>query len=161
MASAADTAWITKRAKELGFDLCGVVRVEEFPELAHFEEWLARGYAGEMNYLEDPRRRNPALVQENLRSAIVCALNYNTDLPYSVDAAAAKTASRAVGYRDTPGGATIMKSFGKSSMRWPLLSGKDFRSRLPRALTPTPDRWPSVYSPNMRGWAGSAKIRCC
>ncbi|MFI5098832.1 MAG: tRNA epoxyqueuosine(34) reductase QueG [Candidatus Acidiferrales bacterium] len=91
MASAADTAWITKRAKELGFDLCGVVRVEAFPELARFEEWLARGYAGEMSYLEDPRRRNPALVQENLRSGIVCALNYNTDLPYSVDAAAASS----------------------------------------------------------------------
>jgi epoxyqueuosine reductase len=89
MASAVETAWITTRAKELGFDLCGVARVESFPELAHFEEWLARGYAGEMNYLEDPRRRNPTLVQENLRSAIVCALNYNTGLPYSVDAAAA------------------------------------------------------------------------
>ena len=91
MASVADTARITKRAKELGFDLCGVVRVETFPELVHFENWLARGYAGEMRYLQDPRRRNPALVQENMRSAIVCALNYNTDLPYSVDAAAAKT----------------------------------------------------------------------
>ena len=92
MASAADTAWITKRAKELGFDLCGVVRVEAFPELAHFEEWLARGYAGEMGYLEDPRRRNPALIQENLRSAIVCGLSYNTSFPYSVDAAAAESA---------------------------------------------------------------------
>jgi len=91
MASVADTAWITKRAKGLGFDLCGVVRVETFSELAHFAEWLARGYAGEMRYLEDPRRRNPALVQENARSAIVCALNYNTDLPYSVDAAAASS----------------------------------------------------------------------
>ena len=91
MAFAADTAWITKRAKELGFDLCGVIHVEAFLELAHFQEWLARGYAGEMSYLEDPRRRNPALVQENLRSAIVCALNYNTSLPYSVDAAAASS----------------------------------------------------------------------
>jgi epoxyqueuosine reductase len=91
MASAADTGWITQRAKELGFDLCGVVRVEAFPELAHFEEWLARGYAGEMKYLEDPRRRNPQLVGEELRSAIVCALNYNTGHPYSVDAAAATT----------------------------------------------------------------------
>ena len=91
MASAADTAWITERAKELGFNLCGVVRVEAFPELAHFEEWLARGYAGEMKYLEDPRRRNPHLVEEKLRSAIVCALNYNTGHPYSVDAAAATT----------------------------------------------------------------------
>jgi epoxyqueuosine reductase len=91
MTSIADTAWITKRAKELEFDLCGVVRVETFPELAHFEDWLARGYAGEMNYLEDPRRRNPALVQENMRSAIVCALNYNTDFPYSLDAAVASS----------------------------------------------------------------------
>jgi epoxyqueuosine reductase len=93
MAFAVDTAWITKRAKELGCDLCGVVRVEAFPELAHFEEWLARGYAGEMRYLEDPRRQNPVLIQENLRSAIVCALNYNTTLPYSVDAAAASSSA--------------------------------------------------------------------
>jgi epoxyqueuosine reductase len=92
MASASDTAWIIERAKELGFDLCGVVRVEAFPELAHFEEWLARGYAGEMKYLEDPRRRNPHLVEEKLQSAIVCALNYNTGHPYSVDAAATTTA---------------------------------------------------------------------
>jgi len=76
---------------ELGFDLCGVVRVETFPELEHFQEWLAPGYDGEMKYLEHPRRQNPALVHENMRSAIVCALNYNTDLPYSVDAAAAKS----------------------------------------------------------------------
>ena len=51
MASASDSAWITKRAKEFGFDLCGVVRVEAFPELGHFVEWLARGYAGKMRYL--------------------------------------------------------------------------------------------------------------
>jgi epoxyqueuosine reductase len=91
MSPVAETAWITKRAKELGFELCGVVRVEAFTELAHFEEWLARGYAGEMKYLEDPRRRNPHLVEEKLRSAIVCALNYNTEYPYSVDAVAATT----------------------------------------------------------------------
>jgi epoxyqueuosine reductase len=68
------------------------VRVEAYPELAHFDEWLARGYAGGMHYLEDPRRRNPGMVQENLRSAIICALNYNTDFPYSVEAAAASGA---------------------------------------------------------------------
>ncbi len=89
MASAADTAWITERAKELGFALCGVVRVEAFPELAHFEEWLARGYAGEMKYLEATRRRDPTLFRDDFHSAIVCALNYNTDFSYSVDAAAA------------------------------------------------------------------------
>jgi len=88
MATAADTSWIAERARAIGFDFCGMVRVENFPELANYKDWLERGYAGEMKYLQDPRRRNPALVQEDLRSVIVCALNYNTAHPYSVDVAA-------------------------------------------------------------------------
>ncbi len=83
----ADEAWIVERAKAQGFDLCGIVRVEKFPELAKFKEWLRLGYAGEMKYLEDLRRTDPWLVIEDLRSAIVCALNYNTAHPYSTEAA--------------------------------------------------------------------------
>ena len=98
MANAADTQWITERAKSLGFDLCGVVRAEKFAEFSQFDEWLARGYSGEMRYLEDPRRRDPALVLEGIRSVIVCALNYNTDNPYSVDAAAASAAAGPQGW---------------------------------------------------------------
>jgi len=80
-----DTVWIDAHAKSLGFDLCGVVRAGQFPELAQTEDWLARGYAGEMKYLADPRRRVPASVMPGIRSVIVCALNYNTDLPRSTD----------------------------------------------------------------------------
>jgi epoxyqueuosine reductase len=75
--------WVVEQARALGFDLCGVARAEEFPELAHVPEWLARGYAGEMRYLENPRRRSSARVLEAARSIIVCAVNYNTSLPYS------------------------------------------------------------------------------
>jgi epoxyqueuosine reductase len=82
-----DSAWIIEAAKAQGFDLCGVVCAQEFPELEQFGEWLKRGYAGEMAYLEDPRRRKLSLVMENLRSVIVCALNYNTAHPYSTQAA--------------------------------------------------------------------------
>jgi epoxyqueuosine reductase len=82
-----DSAWIIEAAKAQGFDLCGVVRAQEYPELEQFGEWLERGYAGEMAYLEDPRRRKLSLVMENLRSVIVCALNYNTAHPYSTQAA--------------------------------------------------------------------------
>ena len=85
---AADSAWVVEQAKALGFDLCGVVRPEQFPELARFGEWLGRGYAGEMAYLEDLRRREPSRVMEDLRSVVVCALNYNTRHPYSTTAAA-------------------------------------------------------------------------
>ena len=58
------TIWISERAKELGFAMCGVVRAENFPELARSGEWLERGFAGEMKYLSDERRgdvqRGPA-----------------------------------------------------------------------------------------------------
>ena len=90
MSREADREWIVERAKAIGFDLCGIVRLDaqKFSELANFSEWLERGYAGEMTYLLDPRRAEPLLVREDLRSVIVCALNYNTAHPYSTDAAA-------------------------------------------------------------------------
>lgn len=92
----ADSSWIVEQAKALGFDLCGVVRAERFPELENFAEWLERGYAGEMVYLKDPRRQEPALVMEDVRSVIVCALNYNTAHPYSTEAVATRHASNDV-----------------------------------------------------------------
>src|SRR5277367_1409543 len=81
------SAWIAERAKAIGFDLCGVVPAQKFPELAHTEEWLARGYAGEMRYLADPRRSDPQEAMPGIKSVIVCALNYNTAHPRSTDAA--------------------------------------------------------------------------
>jgi epoxyqueuosine reductase len=86
MNSASETAWIVERASALGFELCGVVRAEKFAELDLTKEWLARGYAGEMKYLSDPRRSDPQSVMPGLRTVIVCALNYNSPAPRSVDA---------------------------------------------------------------------------
>jgi epoxyqueuosine reductase len=80
-----DTAWVEARAKALGFDLCGVVSGGKFPELEHTEQWLARGFAGEMKFLSDPRRGRADGALPGVRSVIVCALNYNTDLPRSID----------------------------------------------------------------------------
>jgi epoxyqueuosine reductase len=96
MTPAERSRWICEQACALGFELCGVVSVapadttaslaRAFPEeLARLPEWLARGYAGEMNYLSDPRRADPSLILEGGRSLIVVALNYNTDYPYSTD----------------------------------------------------------------------------
>ena len=80
-----DTQWIVERAKSIGFDRCGVVRAEKFPELAQTSEWLARGYGGEMKYLADPRRSDPQSVLPGGRSVIVCLLNYNTAHPLSTE----------------------------------------------------------------------------
>ncbi len=83
---AEQTAWVVRRARAVGFDLCGVSSVEAYrAEAASLEQWLARGFAGQMRYLQDPRRRDPALVLPGARSIIVCALNYNTDRAYSTE----------------------------------------------------------------------------
>jgi epoxyqueuosine reductase len=74
-----------EQARALGFDLCGVTPTSVLEELARLPEWLARGYAGEMRYLSDPRRLDPARVLPGARSLVVCALNYNTPHPYSTE----------------------------------------------------------------------------
>src|SRR5258708_10053396 len=87
MMARADTWWMVDQAKSFGFGLCGVVRAEKFPELQRMPEWLARGYAGEMKYLADPRRADPQTTMQGIRSAIVGLLNYNTAQPLSTNAA--------------------------------------------------------------------------
>jgi epoxyqueuosine reductase len=81
--------WVVAQGRALGFDLCGVAPAHDFDELARLPEWLARGYAGEMRYLHDPRRRSPQATLPGARSIIVCALNYNTPFPYSTSASSA------------------------------------------------------------------------
>ena len=90
------TRWICERARAIGFDLCGVARAEAFDELGHLREWLAQGYAGEMNYLNDPRRADPRLVVEGARSVIVVALNYNSAWPYSTESAVGASGGEAL-----------------------------------------------------------------
>ncbi len=68
-----------------GFDAWGVAPVQGLVELENLPEWLARGYAGEMRYLSDPRRKDARQVMSSARSIIVGALNYNTDKPYSTE----------------------------------------------------------------------------
>jgi epoxyqueuosine reductase len=91
------TRWICERAREAGFDLCGVVAIGDsssdpnfsrgtaLEELGKLPEWLANGYAGEMKYLNDPRRGDPAQVLDGAKSLIVVAMNYNAEHPYSTD----------------------------------------------------------------------------
>ncbi|MDQ2924199.1 MAG: tRNA epoxyqueuosine(34) reductase QueG [Acidobacteriota bacterium] len=90
---------IEARARAAGFDLAGVASVPESDGLAaevarqRFEEWIATGRSGEMEWLKrtddagkmlrgDLRRAMPWA-----RSVLVCALNYNADAPLSIDPA--------------------------------------------------------------------------
>ena len=88
------SASIKAKARELGFDLCGIAPAEKFPELAFFREWLDRGYAGEMAYLprSADRRADVREVVSGARSVVVTGTLYNTVEPYEADGAAPGTA---------------------------------------------------------------------
>ena len=78
---------IKQRAREIGFDLCGVARAESYPELAFLSEWLDRGYAATMAWMHRSadKRADVRRVLPGARSVIVTATLYNTDRPYSAD----------------------------------------------------------------------------
>jgi len=84
-----ESADIKARARELGFDACGIAPAAAHPELKFFREWLDRGYAGEMAYLHRTaeRRADVRNVVPSARTVIVTATNYNTDRPYSIECA--------------------------------------------------------------------------
>jgi epoxyqueuosine reductase len=83
------SADLKAHAASLGFDLCGIAPADDIPELAFIDEWLARGYAGNMAWLvrTAEKRKNLQLVVPGARSVIVLGTVYNTDRPYSTEVA--------------------------------------------------------------------------
>jgi len=83
------TRGIKSKALELGFDACGVAPPHGLPELAAFEEWLSRGYAGTMTYLERSaaQRADARGALASAQSVIVTATLYNTSEPFSTECA--------------------------------------------------------------------------
>ena len=77
------TASIKQQALALGFELCGVAPAAALPELAFLPEWLARGYAGEMNYLHKSAHTRADIRNflPSARSVIVAGAIYNTQQP--------------------------------------------------------------------------------
>ena len=81
------SAAIKAKAREIGFDLCGIAPVDSFSELTFLREWIDRGYAGEMAWMarSAERRADVRNVVPGARSVIVTGTLYNTDRPYSGD----------------------------------------------------------------------------
>ena len=71
------------RARELGFDLVGITKLGPAVTAPIFDEWVARGFAGDMAYLERgaEKRADPRRVFENVRSAVVVGMNYGGTAP--------------------------------------------------------------------------------
>lgn len=75
------SADVKQQARALGFDLCGVAPAAALPELGFLEEWLARGYAGEMIYMQKSAaaRADIRNFLPTARSVIVTGTIYNTE----------------------------------------------------------------------------------
>ena len=71
-------AFIKAQGYGLGFDLVGITRLGPMETAAAFDDWVARGYAGEMTYLERGagKRRDSRTPYEGTVSAIVVGMNY-------------------------------------------------------------------------------------
>jgi len=72
---------IKQHALEIGFDLCGIAPARDFPELKFLSDWIARGYAGEMDYLEKSAsvRADIRNFLPSARSVIVMGTVYNPE----------------------------------------------------------------------------------
>ena len=72
---------VKEQARALGFDLCGIAPAVALPELTRLQEWLDRGYAGEMVYLHKSAdtRADIRNFLPSARSVVVTATNYFVD----------------------------------------------------------------------------------
>ncbi len=76
-------AWIKVQALELGFSDCVIARPDAQAELPRLQEYLERGYHGDMKFLEEnlDKRADPTLLIPNTRSVICVRMDYLVESP--------------------------------------------------------------------------------
>jgi epoxyqueuosine reductase len=81
--TAAVTAALKAEASRLGFELVGIAPAVTPAGIHDFLDWLERGYAGQMEYLErrEEAYRHPKHVLDRVRSIVMLGINYNTQPP--------------------------------------------------------------------------------
>ena len=96
------TNQLKRRAKELGFSLCGVCPAVAPPGADRLDEWLAAGYAGQMHYLANRRDAysDPNRVLDGVRSVVMLAMNYRTAEPAKPQAGQGRVSRYAWGEAD-------------------------------------------------------------
>jgi len=69
---------IKAHTRELGFSLSGIAPATDADGFARFRDWLNRGFAGEMAYLQrqSEARRHPESILETVRSVVMVGLEY-------------------------------------------------------------------------------------
>jgi epoxyqueuosine reductase len=88
-------------AEELGFDDCRIAIAQEATHAAVFDQWIADGTYGDMDWMakSPERRRDPSVVLPGAKSVIVLAMNYfqNDPVPAGAGGSRGKIARYAWG----------------------------------------------------------------
>ena len=138
--SATDRAWIEATALAEGFDLAGLAAVPDPSEDdQRFAAWVQSGAAGEMDWLTRTDAQGD-LVRGDLRrsipwarSVLVCAVNYNSDAPRSIDPAPGSAGWIARYAWSGRGGAAMELAKADGSlplMSESMMSGSDYHEEL-------------------------------
>src|SRR5471030_1321783 len=77
---------IKEHAHSLGFELVGIAPAGDADGFAHLQDWLAQGFAGEMDYMQRhaQARGHPDSILPNVRSVVMVRINYKPSDEYSV-----------------------------------------------------------------------------
>jgi epoxyqueuosine reductase len=119
---------IRERALGLGLDKVGVVRADTLTrERERLEEWLGRGFQGEMRWMarDTEKRTDPRALLADARSVVVVALNYYTPHRHEDDSATGKVSRYSWGddYHDVVG-SKLKELLTWIKGEWPEASGK-------------------------------------
>lgn len=122
------TAQIMAHARDIGFQKAGVVRAEALiEERQRLEEWLRRGFHGEMPYMaRDPEQRtDPRKIFPQARSVVVAAMNYYTPHQHVEDSQFGKVSRYAWGedYHEVVG-EKLRELLKWIKQQWPEAEGK-------------------------------------
>lgn len=120
-------AALKEEAESLGFDAVGIAPVTTLPDYPHFLEWLEKGHAAGMSYLERhaKARENPASILEGVKSIIIVAMVYGRPEP----AVPTSTQGRVARYARGCDYHTVLKVKLKALLGWlqreePTLRGR-------------------------------------
>jgi epoxyqueuosine reductase len=96
------TTLLRQRAQDLGFALCGICPSRSPVGASRLDQWLAAGYAGQMQYIADRREayNNPQHVLPGVRSIVMLGMLYATSDPTPTGSTSGRVARYAWGNAD-------------------------------------------------------------
>lgn len=110
---------LKSQANALGFEAVGIAPASEADGFLHLQDWLAQGFAGDMQYLSRhaEARRHPGSILPNVKTVVMVGINYKPEdsgsqIKEAADSGRVSCYARGLDYHD------VMRSKLKSLLAW-------------------------------------------